>query len=525
MPASHLFVICLILVAFQSTAAERESVGVTVTIDTTKPGQPIDRNIYGQFSEHLGRGIYEGIWVGEDSPLPNIHGYRKDVVEALGRIHVPVIRWPGGCFADQYDWRDGIGPRDKRPVRVNVNWGGVAESNAFGTHEFLDLAEMLGADAYVTGNMGSMTPRDMAQWLEYMTSDTHSSLAEERRRNGRDKPWRVGYFGLGNESWGCGGMMRAEYASDVTNRYSYFLTAPAGQDLIKVASGPTGSFPGYEAFTETMMKNGKNFIFGEFNFQAISLHYYTNPPDSSQQTQALLRATGFGEDKWAVYLCAALRMEQLISTVSAIMDKYDPDKKVALYVDEWGAQHQPEPDTNPDFLYQQSTLLDAEVAALSLNIFQRHSDRVRMANIAQMINVVQALILTNGEKMILTPTYYVFDMYQPFRGGSPYPASISGPSYKYGDQATPAVDVSAVRGADGVIYLALVNLEPNKSADVITNLSGAADGQILTGPAMDAHNTLEAPDALRPIPFHGTNRSGKVTFHLPAKSVAVVSVK
>jgi len=500
------------VVIFSSPAsAKRAPDKVTVTVDTSAQGAQINRNIYGQFSEHLGRGIYEGIWVGEDSNIPNIRGYRKDVVDALRKIRVPVLRWPGGCFADQYDWRDGIGPRDKRPVRINFNWGGVPETNTFGTHEFLNFAELIGADAYISGNMGSLTPHDMAQWLEYMTSAEKSSLTEERRKNGRKEPWHVKFFGIGNEVWGCGGAMRAEYAADTTSRYSAFLSDPPGETFVRVASGPTGNLPGYESFTETFMRDSGG-------FQALSLHYYSRTSPST-------RATGFGEEKWAQLLRSALNIESIISKVAAIMDKYDPDKKVALFVDEWGAWHKEELGTNPGFAYQQSTLLDAEVAALTLNIFHRHTDRVKMANIAQMINVIQAMILTRKEKMLLTPTYHVFDMYSPFQGAVPFDVRISAPEYQYGDEHLPSVDASAGIGKDGKLYLALVNLDPVNSASVSTNLSGIAHGTILTGQAMDTHNTFEAPNIIHPMPFASNNVGGKVAFDLPAKSVAVVVVE
>jgi alpha-N-arabinofuranosidase len=513
--------VLLVFLAASAMAAAPGSVSVTVAVDTTKPGPQIDRNIYGQFAEHLGRGIYEGIWVGQNSNIPNINGYRKDVVDALRKIHVPVVRWPGGCFADQYDWRDGIGPRATRPVRINVNWGGVTDDNAFGTHEFLDFAELLGADAYVVGNMGSMAPRDMSLWLEYMTSAQNSSLVQERRKNGRDQPWQVKFFGIGNEAWGCGGRMRAEYAADVTRRYSSFLNSRAEQDLVKVATGPSANEAATADYTETMMKNGVG-LGGRPSFQALSLHYYTFP--IPRRAASGNRATGFGEDEWSNILRSARQMDDAISTASGIMDKYDPDKKIALFVDEWGAWHDPETGTNPRFLYQQSSLLDAEVAALTLNIFHRHTDRVKMANIAQMINVIQAMILTDQEKMLLTPTYHIFDMYQPFQGATPYPVSTSGPSYDFNGFSLPAVDASAARSKDGKLILALVNLDPNRAALVSTNLTGHARGNILTGPAMDTHNTFDAPDTIHPVAFTGSSDGGgKVQFKLPAKSIAVIA--
>jgi len=488
----------------------------TVAVDISKPGAEIDRHIYGQFAEHLGTGIYGGIWVGENSPIPNIHGYRSDVVAALKKIHVPVLRWPGGCFADLYNWRDGIGPRAKRPTRINVHWGGVTDNNAFGTHEFMDFAELIGADAYVSGNVGSLTPYDMAQWVEYMTSSENASLANERRKNGRAKPWNLKYFGIGNETWGCGGNMSGDYAASVNARYSTFVTAPASMGMIKVASG--GSFNrnegDFEAFTEAMMKGGGR-------MQALSAHYYAMPSLHATKKPA----TGFGEGEWAEELSYALEMEPYIARTAAVMDKYDPEKKVAMYVDEWGSWYLQEPGSHPGFLYQQNSVRDAEVAALTLNIFHRHTDRVKMANIAQMINVLQAMILTDGSKMLLTPTYHVFDMYQPFMGATPYAAHVSTPNYSFGGKSLPMVDVSAARGKDGKLYLALVNTDPNKPAHLATNLPGTGKGQILTGPAMDSHNTFAAPNAIHPVAYSGSSENGKASFDLPARSVAVVAVQ
>jgi alpha-N-arabinofuranosidase len=494
---------------------------VDAAIDTSSPGPTIDRHIFGQFAEHLGRGIYGGIWVGEDSKIPNIHGYRKDVVAALQHLHVPVVRWPGGCFADLYDWRDGIGPRAKRPVRINVHWGGVTEDNSFGTHEFMNFGELIGADAYVSGNVGSMQPYDMAQWLEYMTSDEKSSLADERRKNGRARPWTVKYFGIGNEIWGCGGNMRGEYAADINRRYSTFVNAPASMGMIKVASGPTGSRPEYLDWAEDMMRDGGR-------LQAMSFHYYTIPNDRVPgDTNVNWRgpALGFDENAWAVTLSKALKMDDMITRLSAMMDKYDPKKQVGLYVDEWGTWYDQEAGSHPGFLYQQNSLRDAEVAALTLNIFERHTDRVKLAAIAQMVNVLQAMILTDKDRMILTPTYHVFDMYQPFMEAVPYPVKVSGPQYRQGAVRLPMVDMTAARERNGKLVLSLVNTDPAKSVHVRTNLSGTARGRLLTGPVMDSHNTFDAPNTIRPQAFESVSDDGKIAFDLPSKSVAVVEVQ
>lgn len=499
-----------LLILALATPAAAQTATVRVTVDTAKAGAVIDRHIFGQFAEHLGTGIYGGIWVGEDSKIPNIRGYRSDVVVALKKIHVPVVRWPGGCFADLYNWRDGIGPRAKRPTRINVHWGGVTDNNAFGTHEFMDFAELIGADPYVSMNVGSLSPYDSAQWVEYMTSSEDASLANERRANGRDKPWQLKYLGIGNETWGCGGNMSGEYSASINARYSTFVNAPVSMGMVKVASGGSGNIGDYKAFTEAMMKGGGR-------LQALSFHYYAMPDNGRSKGPA----TGFGEDRWREELALTMKMEGYLSDVSAIMDKYDPGKKVALYADEWGSWYTQEPGSHPGFLFQQNALRDAEVAALSLNIFHRHTDRVKLAAIAQMVNVLQAMILTDGPKMLLTPTYHVFDMYQPFMEATPLAASTSGPEYT---KDVPMVDASVARGKDGKLWLALVNTDPNKPAHVVTNLAGTGKGQILTGPAMDTHNTFDKPDTIHPVAYKGGSAEGKAVFDLPPRSVAVVTV-
>jgi len=498
-----------LVLGFAGPATAQTAVA-NVTIDTSKPGAEISKHLYGQFAEYLGHGIYEGIWVGEGSKIPNIRGYRKDVVEALRKIHVPNIRWPGGCFADLYDWRDGIGPRPSRPARVNVHWGGVTEDNSFGTHEFMNFTEVVGADAYVSLNVGSAAPYDGAQWLEYMTSDSKSSLANERRKNGRAKPWTVKFIGIGNETWGCGGNMRPEYAADINRRYATFANTPREMGSLKIASG---SHDDNYDFAETMMRDGGR-------FDGLSVHYYTVPRIFRDKGPAI----GFPESEWASTLAHARHIEEIVTRTAAIMDKYDPDKKVGLYVDEWGTWYDPEPGSNPGFLVQQNSLRDAQVAALSLNIFQRHSDRVKGANIAQMINVLQAMIRTDKEKMILTPTYHVFDMYQAFMGAVPYPVTVSGPDYSNGGNRMPMADVSAARTKDGKLVLAIVNSDPGHAVQVVTNLTGTAQGRILTAIAMDAHNSFDQPNMVHPVPFKGSSEGGKLSFDMPAKSVAVVTV-
>jgi len=488
---------------------------VTVTIRADQPGPEINRNVYGQFAEHLGHGIYGGVWVGEDSDIPNTRGYRNDVVEALKELRVPLVRWPGGCFADEYHWQDGIGPREDRPVRVNTTWGGVEEPNEFGTHEFLDFAELIGAEAYVAGNVGTGSPMEMAQWVEYITSDSNSTLAQLRRENGREEPWRLPYFGVGNENWGCGGDMRPEYYTDLYRRFATFIDAPRDNEPVKIAGGANSDDYNW---TEVMLSRAAR------HMDAYSIHYYTFPGRWEDKGPS----TGFGEDQWASTLANALRMDELVTKHSQIMDKYDPEKRIGLYVDEWGTWYDPAPGRNPGFLWQQNSLRDALVAAVTFDIFHRHADRVRMSAIAQMVNVLQAMILAEDDQMILTPTYHVFHMYIPFQGATSLPADIKAPRYRHSDWSMPAVDVSAARAEDGKIHIAFVNLHPSRAASVATTIRGAnmrgASGRLLTAPEMDSHNTVDAPEVVKPQPFRARRDGDRLVVEIPPKAVIVVAV-
>ncbi|MFL6604252.1 MAG: alpha-N-arabinofuranosidase [Steroidobacteraceae bacterium] len=490
----------------------------TATIHADQPGAKIDRHIYGQFAEHLGRGIDEGVWVGEDSKIPNVRGIRRDVVAALRELHVPVVRWPGGCFADEYHWRDGIGPRASRPVRLNTNWGGVPENNAFGTHEFLDFVQLIGSEAYVNGNVGTGSPQEMAEWLQYLTSDKPTALTAERARNGHPDPWKIAYFAVGNETWGCGGNMRVDHYVDVFRQYATFLKTPVGARPALIASG------GHDvetSWTEGLIEKG-----GE-DLGAISFHYYTIPGEHWSHKGP---AVGFGAEQWISTLAHTLRMEDFIRANAAIMDKYDPQRKVSFAVDEWGTWYDAETGREPGFLYQQNTLRDAVVAALNFNIFHQHAERVRMTAIAQMVNVLQAMILTRGPQMVLTPTYHVFHMFRPFQDATFLPTDLQTPRYTLGSSSVPAVSVSAARTASGAIVVALVNLDPTNEMPVSLSLAGAAPrtvkGELLTAAALDAHNTFETPDAVHPTRFTGASlKSGKLSLTLPAKSVAVLNLE
>ncbi len=506
-----------------SVAAQK----IELSIDASKPGAKIDRNIFGQFAEHLGHGIYDGIWVGPDSSIPNTRGIRNDVVVALKALKVPNVRWPGGCFADEYHWRNGIGPAEKRAVTLNPNWGGVIEPNTFGTHEFMDFIDQIGAEAYVSVNVGSGSTREAAEWLEYMTAAQPTTLEKERAGNGHPAPYKIGYLGIGNESWDCGGNMTPDYYLDELKIYSRFVRNfnPDQQNkhqMLKIAVGPGGEGARWMEWTETIMKAYQHHSWS-WDINGLSMHSYTVvkwPPSYASM--------GFGETEYAQILKSTLAMDDLIKEHSAIMDKYDPEKKVALVVDEWGGWYAPLPGTNPGFLEQQNSMRDAILAALNLNIFAHHADRVRGANIAQMINVLQAMILTDKEKVVLTPTYYVFKMYVPFQDATFVPVAFDAGKCTHDDITLPRVDAVAARDAAGKLWLEITNLDPNQSAEIEASLTGinakSASGETLTAPRVDSVNNFDAPNTVVPKPISAKIRDGKVTLKLEPKSVTVISV-
>jgi alpha-N-arabinofuranosidase len=509
---------CLSLLALCLVSAHAAEPSATLTVRADQSGAVINRNIYGQFAEHLGTCIYGGIWVGEDSSIPNTRGMRNDVIAALKQLQVPVLRWPGGCFADEYHWKDGIGPREKRPSMINTHWGGVVENNHFGTHEFLDFCELIGTEPYVCLNVGSGTVQEAMEWVEYMTSDASSPMANLRRANGHKDPWKIKYVAVGNESWGCGGNMRPEYYADEFRRYNTFVKNYPGNKIYRVAGGSNGED---YAWTEALMANAGKQMDG------LSLHWYTLPTGNWKKKGS---ATEFDEAGWMSTLQHTLHIEDLLTKHSAIMDKYDPQKRVGLVVDEWGTWYDPTPGTNPGFLQQQNTLLDAIVAGLNLHLFQNHAERVTMANIAQMVNVLQAMILTEKEKMVLTPTYHVFEMYKVHQDATSLPVALSTPDYVLGTGKIPAVSAAASRDAAGKVHLSLVNTNPNTGISISCTLAGltakSANGRILTSSAMQDHNTFTAPEAVKPQPFNGAKLNGDtLTITLPAKSVVVLTLE
>jgi len=490
-----------------------------ISIDASHKKSTISPHIYGHFAEHLGRCIYDGIWVGPDSSIPNTEGIRTDIVEALRRINIPVLRWPGGCFADEYHWKDGVGSLSERRAMINKSWGKVVENNGFGTHEFLRLCELIGCEPYIVGNVGSGTVLEMQEWLEYMTADADAPMPNWRRQNGREEPWKVRFFGVGNENWGCGGNMRPEYYADEYRRYQTYARNHGEGNLYRIACGASDF--DYK-WTEVMMERAAKYMDG------LSLHYYTLAGDWKNKGSA----TDFSEDEWFITLKKALRMEELVQKHGEIMDRYDPEKRVGLIVDEWGTWYDVEPGTNPHFLFQQNSLRDALVAGVTLNIFNQHSDRVYMANLAQTVNVLQALILTEGDKFLLTPTYHVFDLYKAHQGAALLETIIEqAATYGNGNDRLPQVSLSASEDDQGRINITLCNLDNRATAKVGLALKGLVKGGKVSGSTlaakdMHAHNTFSNPDTLRPVALAGLAISdGELNVELAPMSVTLLTIE
>ena len=508
----------LALMAMAGLTCVAKTVDVTITPEPMDSPMTVAPEIYGQFAEHLGRCIYGGIWVGEDSEIPNIKGYRTDVVEAFKALQIPVLRWPGGCFADEYHWTDGIGPRDQRPTMVNSNWGGTVEDNSFGTHEFFDFCELLGIEPYLSANVGSGTVEEMAKWVEYITAED-GPQAKLRKENGREKPWKLKYLGVGNESWGCGGNFTPEEYANVYRRYQTYARDFDGNKLYKIASGASD----YDFnWTDVLMKNARHHMKG------LSLHYYTvwNWNDKGE-------ATEFTPDLYYYTLGKALEIDSVVNRHAQVMDKYDPDKKVAMILDEWGTWWNVEPGTNPGHLYQQNTMRDAMVASLSLNTFHKYADRLKMTNIAQIANVLQSMVLTQDDQMVLTPTYYVFKMYVPHQGGTFIPLEINTPLMEVPSERTdfirqvPMVSATATE-KDGTVTLSLANTSLEDNAKISLPLSSLKVGkiekaEILRGDKISDYNDFDAPERVKLSDFKGAKiKKDVLEIEMPAASIVTL---
>lgn len=487
----------------------------TIIINTDKPGVVISKHLYGHFAEHLGRCIYDGMYIGEqNNQISHTDGVRNDVIEALRKLKVPNLRWPGGCFADTYQWKDGIGDKAKRPKIVNVWWGGVTEDNSFGTHDFLNLCERIGAEPYLAANVGSGTVKDFSDWVQYVNFSGVSPMSDLRQKNGREKPWNVTYWGVGNEAWGCGGNMKPEYYANLYRQYATFMT---GSNLFRIASGANSSDYNW---TEVLMREIPLHL-----LEGVALHHYSVIDWNKKGS-----ATDFSEEQYFKTMQRAMQMGELVTKHAAIMDKYDPQRKVALVVDEWGGWYDVEKGTNPGFLYQQNTMRDAMIAGVTLNIFQNHADRVRMANLAQVVNVLQAVILTDKEKILLTPTYHVMEMYNVHQEATQLPVTVESVMYSNGNEKLPALSVSASVTTGGIVHISIANIDSHNELPVEIQLGAkhfkTVSGRVLTSEKVNDHNTFEAPNKIIPKDFAKARFKGEtLVAAISPCSVVVLEVR
>ncbi|GAA5040683.1 alpha-N-arabinofuranosidase [Marivirga lumbricoides] len=496
-----------------SLFGQKKATNVEINAQNVK--DTISRHIYGHFAEHLGRGVYDGIYVGESAKIPTTYGVRNDIIEALKELKIPNLRWPGGCFADTYHWKDAIGPKEDRKAIENMSWGGYREDNSFGTHEFLNLCESLGAEPYLAVNMNSGSVAEAVDWKQYVNHKNGSSyLTDLRKENGREKPWNVKYWGIGNESWGCGGEMTVDY---YVNLYKRYAIAMAGNDMYRIAVGP--GEPDYN-WTEVLMKEIPLRL-----MEGISVHHYSVIDWSEKGS-----STAFSTDEYFQTMAKAWFMEEFITKNSEIMDQYDPEKKVALIVDEWGGWYETDPEGN-GALYQQNTMRDAMIAGVTLNVFNNHADRVKMANLAQTVNVLQAIILTEGQKMLLTPTYHVMEMYKVHQDAALLPIEMNSDAmYSRGDKEIPALSVSASKDKAGVTHVSIVNIHDSESQEVnfmLADLKGkSVSAEILQSEKLQDLNDFDNPDKVAPKVFKGfKSRQGQINMNIPPFSVVVFEIK
>lgn len=509
-----LFLLTFISFIFQNVSSQNKAAEVTIV--KTENITIINKHIYGHFAEHLGKCIYGGLFVGEDSNISNTKGVRNDIINALKELKVPNLRWPGGCFADTYHWKDGIGPKKDRPSIVNRWWGGTVEDNSFGTNEFLDMCEVLGAEPYLAGNVGSGSPRELEEWVQYVNYESGSPMSELRKKNGREKPWKVTLWGVGNEMWGCGGNMTAEFYANLYRQYATFMPDGKGdKKLFRIASGANGD--DYH-WTEVLMRDiPKGLV------EAVALHWY-----SVINWEKKGSSVKFDENQYFETMKAAIKMEELVQKHTEIMDKYDPEKKVALIVDEWGGWYDTEEGASA--LYQQNTMRDAMIAGVTLNVFNNHADRVKGANLAQIVNVLQAVILTDKEKMVLTPTYHVMKMYNVHQDAQLIPLKIESPKYVFDNKELPAVSVSASKDKAGLTHISLVNIDLKKENKVKIDLKELGikniKGSVLSSSKVQDYNTFENPDKIAPVIFNKFSiKNDILEVTIPPFSVVVLEGK
>ena len=525
--------------AWSATADAHVEIMLDESVGTIAP------EIYGQFAEHLGGVIYDGIWVGEGSSIPNVHGIRKEIVDRLKQIHVPVVRWPGGCFADSYDWRDGIGPRKDRPTRTNFwaddpdarrlkgNAVQLYENNAFGTDEFIRFCHLAGAEPYLASNLRSLPAIEFSRWVEYCNSPAGSTtLAKQRAANGSAEPYNVKYWGVGNESWGCGGNFEpGEYAEEF-RRFTTWVPS-YGVPLEFVGSGPNNNDLDWTSgFFEAL--RSRHYMPREL--RGWSVHYYTwnlSLGETNDWVAGKRDAVDFDETGWYELFLQGLVMEDIVQAQWGLLGQYDPRRQIKLVVDEYGAWYKPGTQLDPTHLLgQQVTLRDALLTAMTLDIFNRHAEKVGMAASAQLINCLNALFFSHEDKFITTPVFHVFDMYAAHQGAQSLRTNFSSPQVHYQRKGKPAtlaglLGSASMNGKTVTLTATNPDLKQPKLTEIALRGSAkivSAEASVLTDADMHAHNTFAQPNAVQVKKQSVEVQGDRLTITLPPASVSSITI-
>jgi alpha-N-arabinofuranosidase len=518
---------------------------VEVLID--EPIATIAPEIYGHFTEHLGTVIYDGIYVGEDSKIPNQHGLRSELIEKMRAIKAPVVRWPGGCFADSYDWRDGIGPRAQRPRRTNFwtdaypdalktqNIPQVYDPNTFGTADFVRFCKLCGAEPYIAANVRSLTPLDFDHWVEYCNSPRGTTtLAETRAADGSADAFNVRYWGVGNESWGCGGNFDPEDYAIEFKRFTTWVPS-YGVKLRLVASGPNSDEQAWTRGFFNKLYHGQPSP-NPHDVWGLSVHHYAwnlSRGKTEDWDAGKGDALNFAPVDWYELCREADRMEKIVLDHWTALGEFDLGHHVRLVVDEYGPWYRPGTEYSPEqLLGQQITVRDAVVTALTLDTFNRNADKVGMAACAQLVNNLNALFLSHGDKFTTTPNFNVFEMYAAHQGGTAVRTEFSSPEVRYDRDGKPAT-FWGLKGSASMkeksLVLTVVNPDVSQPREAEIVLRGAtpasAKAWVLTDTDIHAHNTFDQPDRVKTRTAEVTVRPDSLGFTFPAASVAKIEVQ
>jgi alpha-N-arabinofuranosidase len=526
-----------------ASAAGSRAADSRIEVLFDEPLGTISPNIYGHFVENLSGVLYDGIWLGEKSPVANIDGVRKSLIEHMRKIKATVIRFPGGCFADSYDWRDGVGPAEKRPRRTNFWAMGESEKapashrydpNAVGTNEFVHFCNLIGAEPYLAANVRSLPASAFQQWVEYCNSPAGSTtLADARVAAGYPDPFRVKYWGVGNESWGCGGEFTPQEYAVEFRRYSTWLPT-YGDNLNLIASGPnTDDWNWTREFLTEVLRKGPGAL---RRIYGMALHHYAWNL-SRGKTQDWVAGKGealkFDTVDWYELLREGERMEGLVTGHWQVLSEFDHQHRVKLVVDEWGPWYRPGSEATPgDQLEQMPTLRDAVFSGMTLDIFNRHPEKVAMANCAQLINCLNSLYLAHEDKFVITPVGHVFDLYSSHQGGDALRTVFSAPNVHYDRDGQPA-SYWGLKGSASVRdkSLTITAVNPSTSEPRLAEIAlrGAtvkeASMRFLSNADIHAHNTFEQKEVIVPQTKPLSMSGGTLVAEFPPASVVALHIQ